>query len=81
MSPVIILCIFKYVVSLERNLGILTLKSLCVFHYAMIPIYSSVGFFLLPHSQAVTNAMKEDNIASLRMTASIKGLQEMFLGE
>lgn len=67
-------------VSLERNLGILTLKSLYAFHYAMTSVCSSGGFSL-PHSREMADGLESEDTVSAHASWSIsrtRDLPEMY---
>lgn len=65
-------------VSLERNGGILTLKSLYVFHEAMTLVCSSGGFSP-PRSQEMAGGVESDEALCLRVTPRVSAASESFM--
>lgn len=76
VSLVIIFCIFKYTGSLERNLGILTLKSLRASHDAMTSVCPSGGFSL---PQEMAGALESDDALGLCMPPRVWAAWESFM--
>lgn len=65
-------------VSLERTLGILTLKSLYAFHYAMTSVCSSGGFSL-PHSREMADGLESEETLCLHMPPRVSAEPEIFM--